>query len=99
MVGSMVDATKTEIGLAMQDLVHRQFHTIYRSTGTGISFYFTKYIYFLQTERMTDGNGMTHAGLRFIRSNNNDLAQVFNCFYQVHDTGSHYPVIISDENN
>ena len=52
----------------MQYFINGQLYTINRCAGTGIGFDISKYIYFMQTQRLTNRDRMTHTGLGFVGS-------------------------------
>src|SRR6185436_14505085 len=99
MISAVIDTTQAEIRFAVKDLVDSQFYAIDRCAGAGVRFDFSKYIHFMKPERLTDGDRMSHSGLRLIGSYYYNFAEIFYCFNQIHDAGSGYSIIIGDKDN
>ena len=95
----MVDAAEAEIGLVMQDLVHRQLHAIHRCTGTLPGLDTIEKRYRMQAQGLANGNGVTHARLRFIRGYHYNFSQVFYCFYQVVNAWCRNAVVVCYQYN
>jgi hypothetical protein len=53
----------------------------------------------VQSQGLTNGDGMSHSRLWFIRGYHNNFSQVFYCFHQVHDTGGSYTIVISNKDD
>src|SRR5262245_13225496 len=94
MIGPVINATEAKSGFAMQYLVYCQLHAINRGTGALVCFYISEGVYGMKTQGLTNGNGMTHTGLRLIGCYHHDLSKVFYCFYKVADTGGGNAIII-----
>src|SRR6185437_12599761 len=84
MVGAVVDPGQTQVWLPAQHLVDRQLYTVNRRAAAGIGLdAFKKMMHRVQPQRVTDGDGMSHAALWLIRSDDDHLPQVPDGLYQV----------------
>ena len=62
----------------MQYFIHRQLYAIHRGAGTLPGFHsLEEVVHGMQTQGITNGNGMAHAGLGFIRGYHYYFSQAF----------------------
>jgi hypothetical protein len=62
----MVNATKANGWLFMQNNVYCKFYAIYRRATAAVGFYPFKQVYFLEAQWVANGDGVSHATLGLI---------------------------------
>jgi hypothetical protein len=95
----MVDAAKADVRFSMQDFIDRQFNTINWGTAAGPGLYTIQYVRFVQPQRITDGNGMSHPRLGLVWCNYYYTPQIFDRFNQVPYARSRDAVVVCNQYN
>lgn len=95
----MIDAGYTQVGLAMNDFVDSQLHAIDRSTAALIPIMITMHLDTIQTQWLIQCDGMAHARLRTVGSDNEYLTKILNGFHQGMKSGSGDAVIIGHQDD
>ena len=99
MIGTMINSAEADIRFAMQYFINGKLYAIDRSaTGLPCLHFFKDIFHLIQSQRNTNGNGMSHTALRFIRSHYYYFTQFFHRLYQITDTRRRYTIVIGYKN-